>query len=211
MEQPAPNLFNNSKFTGGICLSATQTAPLVGVIKSRPLLFERGFIMGQPETKKKQGHGSAPGARPKDKKKKKTSSEKAKNKLFNYLDMKFSEQKAVSLLHRFFIEAAGVFAAKTPGNQCSTEEHRCYSLNKLIEALSIYTPQYQREMLAKYITDILPKKDANYDQAEDEAIFSVLFGSVERGQYVRDCIQSLHRIPTEELEGIKWHLQAKEC
>ncbi len=137
--------------------------------------------------------------------------EEAKNKLFNYLDDKFSEQKAVRLLRRFFIEATGIFAAWTPGNQCSTEEHHNYSLNHLIEAISLYTPHYQRELLAEYLTDILPEKDANYDQAEDEAIFDVLFGSVERGQYIRDCIQSLHQIPTEELEEIKWHLQAKEC
>lgn len=67
MERSGSSLLNNPTFTGGICLSATRTAPLIGVIKSRPL-FTRRFIMERSETKQpEQGHVSAPGASPKDK------------------------------------------------------------------------------------------------------------------------------------------------
>lgn len=130
--------------------------------------------------------------------------------LLKYLSEKFSPETQTKLLKRFLIEAQGEFAAYTPGNKCKQTEHESYPLNNLIKAISTYTPWYQKKLLARYIREILPQKALEYDEAEDGAFFEVMFGELDRALLVRDCINSLHRIPTEELESIKWHLQTKE-
>ena len=138
------------------------------------------------------------------------SKDKAQEKFIDYMASKFTLGEQTRVYKRFLVEAQAEWVKDKPGTTGTTEEHDSYHFNKLIESLRLYAPLYQKELILRYLRVIMPVQDQEYNQAEDEAILAVLFGDVDRGQIIRDCIQSLHRIPIDELEEIKWHLQAKE-
>lgn len=137
--------------------------------------------------------------------------EKATSKLIRYLDKKFSEEKAIRLLRRFYIEAAGAFAARTPSNLSSTNEHFCYDVEGLRKSLRCYTPLHQRLVLAEYIKTVLPEADDNYDVAEDESLLDVLFEGIDRGQTVRDTIDFIRKISTEGLRRLLSELESRQA
>ena len=56
MKQRASNQFNQSKLTGGIALSVTLSAPLSGVITSRPPFYKENYY-GTERNHTKHIHG----------------------------------------------------------------------------------------------------------------------------------------------------------
>jgi len=126
--------------------------------------------------------------------------------LGQYIAEKFSVEDRARLYRRFMIEAKGEYAAHTPGTERSDEESLSYVTKKVIEALGVYAPLYQRKALCKYIKEALPVADAEYDVANEEALFAQLFGEAERGEGVRDIINVLQEVPTDKLSSVKEEL-----
>lgn len=119
-----------------------------------------------------------------------------------YVAERFSGEDAARLYGRFLIEAQGEHAAHTPGGQTTSEEHLSYVVKNIIEALGFYTPSYQRKALVKYIKEVLPRADAEYDEAEEEAQWAHLSGEAERAEDVRDIINVLQKVPTGDLPWV---------
>lgn len=150
------------------------------------------------------------GEKPRRVKRERATRKKAKDHLLEYLSAKFTTKGQTRMYKRFLVEAQAEWVKDKPGTEGTVEEHHAYSFDKLIEAISIYSPLYQREMLKRYLTEIMPQKDEKYDQAEDEAIFDVLFGDVDRGTIVRDIIRVLHCLSTESLRSLLPEVKARK-
>ena len=159
-------------------------------------------------TQSEQGKVSTrPGGSPKDKTKKtmakgEVTCNRARDKLLSYMANKFTFKQQKQLYKRFLIEAQAAWAGPTPGNLVSTEEHHSYDLEKIRKTLELWTPSFQKKLLLKYIMEVLPSLEKDFDIGQDEACLIALLGDVHVAAKFATCVNLLHNESVKFIEGL---------